>query len=81
MVLAKIERKRGKNGKNWKNTIRFFWALNRGLKLADDTKFVLGENDAEHRANICFFSIFWAKIYIIGCKQRERFCPIFLGRI
>ena len=68
-------------GKTGKILSAFFGALNRGLKLADDTKFVLGENDAEHRANIGFFSTFWAKIYIIGCKQRERFCPIFLGRI
>ena len=47
-----------------------------GLKLADDTKFVLGENDAEYRANICFFSAFLGKIYMTGCKQRERFCKI-----
>ena len=47
-----------KMGKTGKILLAFFWALNRGLKLADDTKFVLGENDAEHRANICFFSAF-----------------------
>ena len=63
-------------GKTGKMLSAFFWALNRGLKLADDTKFVLGENDVEYRANICFFSAFFAKIDIAGCKQRERFCKI-----
>ena len=65
-----------KMGKTGKILSAFFWALNRGLKLTDDTKFVLGQNDAEYLANICFFSAFLAKIYITGCKQRERFCKI-----
>ena len=38
-------------GKTEKMLSAFFGALNSGLKLADDTKFILGANDAEHRAN------------------------------
>ena len=51
----KLKGKGVKMGKTGKILWDFFWALNRGLKLADDTKIVLGENDAEYRANICFF--------------------------
>ena len=47
-----------KRGKTGKMLSAFFGALNRGLKMADDTKFFLGANDAEHRANITFFSTF-----------------------
>ena len=47
-----------KRGKTEKMLAAFLGALNRGLKLADDTKFFLGANDAEHRANITFFSTF-----------------------
>ena len=52
-----------KMGKTGKILTAFFWALNRGLKLADDTKFVLGENDAEYRANMFLFSIFGKNLY------------------
>ena len=49
-------------GKTEKKLSAFFWALNRGSKLADDTKLVLGADDAEYGANISFFSTFWPKI-------------------
>ena len=65
--------------KNWKNTIGVFWALNRGLKLADDTKFVLGENDAEHGANICFFSTFGQKSIALAVNNEKYFARYFLG--
>ena len=35
-----------KRGKTGKMLSAFFAALNSGLKLADDTKFILGANDA-----------------------------------
>ena len=59
-------------GKSGKILSAFFWALNRGLKLADDTKFVLDANNAEHCANISFFSTFWPKIDILSCRQQKK---------
>ena len=55
-----------KMGKTGKRLLAFFWVLNRGLKLADETKFVLGENDVEYRANICLFPAFLAKMLEIN---------------
>ena len=49
-------------GTKRQKAIGFFWALNRGSKLADDTKLLLSANDADHGANIRFFSTFWPKI-------------------
>ena len=46
--------------------------------MADDTKFVLGENDAEYRANICFFSAFLA--ISLAVNNEKDFVKLFFIR-